>query len=181
MVFTVVALSLDWLSQNEIMTFQFMNSHLCVCAIVYLWIPQQQYIRPFIVLWEAHSARGGNVQALSTALLLLIQYSRTGFYGGNFNNCQTCKIRIQYTGYHCLVCWLVTIRKPFWLESAIFYTNMSVQLQFAFKSENAMYLLCNQHQSMCLLCNSMFHFLWANTITWPGHLTGMFQVQIRVD
>ena len=36
MVFTVVALSLDWLSQNEIMTFQFMNSHLCVCTIVYL-------------------------------------------------------------------------------------------------------------------------------------------------
>jgi len=44
---------------------------------------------------------------------------------------------------------------------------MSMQLQFAFKSENVMYLLCNQHQSMCLLCNSMFHFLWANTTTWP--------------
>jgi len=42
----------------------------------------------------------------------------------------------------------------------MFYTNMSMQLQFAFNSENVMYLLTVQSAPVYVLTsNSMFHFL----------------------
>ena len=50
------------------------------------------------------------MQALSTALLLLIQYGRTGFDGGKFNNCQFALDMQDYNTMHRLPLLGVLIR-----------------------------------------------------------------------